>query len=138
MGTSERGGPDAGPFAIWHQTLEAFAKNSEPVLKSVGRWNLELMGLTARRTRAWIEFPVQLSRCKTPQDLVREQLQFWQTFAADYAQGAQRLTRALNAVTGSAIAGFQNGRDTFARDYINFPEGNAAAAESAQRERRAA
>ena len=138
MGTSERGGPDAGPFAVWHHTLEAFAKNSEPVLKSVSRWNLEVMGLTARRARAWIEIPSQLSRCKTPQDLLREQLQFWQTFAHDYAEGAQRLTRALSAVTGSAIAGFQNGKDTLARDYINFPEGNAAAAESSQRERRAA
>jgi hypothetical protein len=138
MGTSERGGPDAGPFGMLHQTLEAFAKNSEPVLKSVGRWNLEVMGLTARRARAWIEIPAQLSRCKTPQDLVREQLRFWQNFAVDYAEGAQRLTRAVGAVTGSAIAGFQNGKDTFARDYINFPDGNAAAAESSQRERRAA
>jgi hypothetical protein len=138
MGTSERGGPIAGPFASWHQALEAFGKNSEPMLKSIGRWNLELMGLSARRARAWMEIPAQLSRCKTPQDLVREQLLFWQHFAVDYAEGTQRLTSALSAVTGSAIAGFQNGKDTLARDYINFPEGNAAAAESSQRERRAA
>lgn len=138
MGTSERGGPVAGPFANWNQTLEAVGKSSEPMLKSIGRWNLELMGLSARRARAWMEIPAQLSRCKTPQDLMREQLLFWQHFAVDYAEGTQRLTRALSAVTGSAMAGLQNGKDTLARDYINFPEGNAAAAEPSQRERRAA
>ena len=137
MGTSERDGPNSGPLVNVNQVLEAFAKNSEPVLKSIGRWNLELMGFSARRARAWMEIPAQLSRCKTPQDLVREQLLFWQHFAADYAEGTQRLTRALSAVTGSAMAGLQNGKDTLARDYINFPEGNAAA-EPSHRERRAA
>ena len=137
MSTSERGGPNAGPLVNVNQAWEVFAKNSEPVLKSVSRWNLELMGFTARRTRAWIEIPAQLSRCKTPQDLMREQLQFWQAFARDYAEGARRLTLALGAVTGSALASLPNGKDAPARDYINFPEGNGAA-EPSQRERRAA
>ena len=142
MGTGERIGPNMGPFVNAGQQysngLEAFAKRSEPVLKGVGRCNLEAMRLTTRRARAWIELPSRVSRCKTPQDLVREQLQFWQTAALDYAEGMQRLTLAFAALAESTWVAPQKGDAARARDYMTFPEGNESAQEAPERERRAA
>jgi len=144
MSASERSDPKAGPFVNLSHTycnsLDFLAKGYEPVLKGIGRWNLEAMSLMTRRARAWMDVPAQVSRCRTPQDLVREQLQFWQTAAHDYSEGARRLTVALGALAGPGFEGAQRGRTVApARDYIDVTEAKpAAAADVPKRERRAA
>ena len=74
MSASERNDPKAGPFVNLSQTycngLDVLAKGYEPVLKGVGRWNLEVMSFMTRRASAWLEIPARASQCKTPQDLV--------------------------------------------------------------------
>lgn len=139
MSASERGDPKAGPFVNLSQTycsgLDVIAKSYEPALKGVGRWNLEVMGLATRRARAWLEVPARIGQCKTPQDLVREQLQFWQTALHDYSEGARRLTNAFGAIAPVGL----NGKDAPpARDYISFPETKASSEDAPKRERRAA
>jgi hypothetical protein len=144
MGASERSDPKAGPFVNLSQTycngLDVLAKGYEPVLKGIGRWNLEVMGLMTRRTRAWLEIPARVSQCKTPQDLAREQLQFWQTAAHDYSEGVQRLTVAVSALVPPGLNGAWGGKVAApARDYITFAEPKPAAADQEpKRERRAA
>ena len=141
MNASERSDPKAGPFVNLSQTycngLDVLAKGYEPMLKGIGRWNLEVMGLMTRRARAWMEFPARASQCKTPHDLAREQLQFWQTAAHDYTDGARRLTVALGALAPPSLHG-KSAAPT--RDYITFaePSPQAAAVEAPKRERRAA
>ena len=138
MSAGERNDPKAGSFVNLNGTywsgLDLLAKGYEPVLTGVSRWNLELMGLMTRRTRAWMEIPARASQCKTPQDLVREQLQFWQTAAHDYSDGARRLTIAFGALAGPGI----NGAVAPARDYIDVAQPKPAATEAPRRERRAA
>lgn len=143
MSASERIDPNAGPFVNLSQAyyggLDALAKGYEPMLKSIGRWNLEVMGLMTRRARAWLEMPARVSQCKSPQDLLREQLQFWQTAAHDYSEGAQRLTVAFGALVPPAFNGVLSGKAVpQARDYINFPDSGPGVEEAPARERRAA
>jgi hypothetical protein len=142
MSASEPGDPKAGPFVNLSQAycngLDLLAKGSEPALKGIGRWNLEVMGLATRRARAWLELPSRVSQCKTPQDVVREQLQFWQGAVRDYSDGARRLTQALGALALPGFGGAVSKGTSPARDYINFPEGKPAAPEASKRERRAA
>ena len=105
------------PSQAYFGGLDMMVKGYEPALKGVGRWNLEMLGLMARRAQAWLEIPSRLSQCKTPADLFKEQTRFWQAAAADYTEGSQRLTAAWSAC---AVMPKLNGAQQ--RDYITFPE----------------
>ena len=136
MSGSERHDSKAGPFGNPSQAyfggLDMMVKGYEPTLKGVGRWNLEVLGLMARRAQAWLEIPSRLSQCKTPADLFKEQTKFWQAAAADYTDGTQRLTAAW-----SACAAMPKLNGTQQRDYITFPEPQETPA-APKRERKAA
>jgi hypothetical protein len=120
MNISERNDAKGGPFGnlsqVYFGGLDNMAKGCEPALKSIGRWNLELVGPT-RRSQAWLEIPVRLGRCRTPVDVFNEQMKFWQTATADYADGWRRLTAAWGAC---AMVPKPNGAET--RDYMTFSE----------------
>ncbi len=146
MSGSERLDPKSGPLGNLSQayfgTLDTIAKGYEPALKGVGRWNLELMGLMTKRSREWLELPTRLTRCKSPVDLVNEQMRFWQTAASQYADASHRLAAAFGAC---AVVPYLNGAwggETVqrTRDYITFPEPkeSAADAEPVRSDRRAA
>jgi hypothetical protein len=113
--------------------FDTMVKGCEPALKGIGRWNLEVFGLTTRRAQAWLEMPARLGRCKTPTDLLSEQVRFWQTAAADYADSSRRLMAAWGAC---AVMPKLNGAQP--RDYITFAEPKDAAAAPKRGERKAA
>ena len=137
MSGSERldskAGPLGNPSQAYFGGLDMMVKGYEPTLKGVGRWNLEVLGLMARRAQAWLEIPSRLSQCKTPADLFKEQTKFWQAAAADYSEGSQRLTAAWSAC---AVMPKLNG--TQPRDYITFPEPQEAPVAPKRGERKAA
>jgi len=138
MSGSERLDSKAGPLGNLSQTyfggLDTMVKGYEPVLKGVGRWNLEVLGFMARRTHAWLEVSSRLSQCKTPVDAFNEQAKFWQAAVADYSEGSKRLVSAWSAcaampkLNGSALP----------RDYITFPEPQEAPVAPKRGERKAA
>ena len=140
MSAGERMDPKSGPFGnlseAYSKNLDVAAKGFEPFLRGVGRWNLEVLGLATRRARAWAEMPNRLGQCKTPQDLVREQLQFWQTASHDYVEALQKLSVAFGSM---AVPGLNGAHAAKApeRDYITFPEPKPAL-EQPERNRRAA
>jgi hypothetical protein len=143
MSANERGDPVAGPFgnlsAVWCGALDQLIKGYEPALRNAGRFNLEVMGLMTRRAQAWLELPSRVGQCKTPQDLVGEQLRFWQAAAQDYTEGSRRLAATFSALAGLGLNGTWGGSTVATpRDYITFPEPKAPAADGATRDRRAA
>jgi len=98
-----------------------------------------MLGLMTRRTRAWLELPSLLGQCKSPQDLSREQMRFWQNAALDYAEGMQRLATAFTALAPAGLNGAWNAKAAApARDYISVQEARQVAEEAPRRERRAA
>jgi len=139
MNGSERFGPVLGAnlSQAYVGNLDAVAQLFQPLAVGAGRYNLELFGLMTRRTRAWLEVPTRLSQCRTPNDLVNEQLRFWQAAVQDYADGAKRLALAFSSFAAPGL----DGRGTVAtstRDYLGFPDAKTTAAEPAKRDRRAA
>jgi hypothetical protein len=142
MNASERMDPKAGPFCNLSQAylrgLDLAARGYEPVFKNAARWNLELMGLATRRARAWLELPSRLAQCKTPQDLVGENLRYWQTAAHDYAEGARLLAVAAAAFALPGAKGAWVAKSSPSRDYITFAEAKPAAQDAPPRDRRAA
>jgi hypothetical protein len=143
MSTGERGSPAAGPFVNLSQAccngLDFLAKSSEPLIKGVGRVNLEMLGLVTRRARAWLELPSRIGQCKSPLDFSHEQMRFWQTAALDYAEGVQRLSMAFTALTPTGLNGAWNVKAAAPlRDYISVQETRQPAEDAPKRERRAA
>jgi hypothetical protein len=137
MGGSERLDPKAGSMGNFSQAyfgnFDMVMKGYEPAIKGAGRWNLELVGLMARRAQAWFEVPARLGRCKTPADLLNEQVQFWQSAASDYSEGYHRLTAVWGAYAMPKLNGTQQ-----PRDYITFAEPQEAAGAPKRGERKAA
>lgn len=136
MNASERMNSEGGPLGnlsqVYFGGLDNMVKRAEPALKSIGRWNLELAGLTTRRSQAWLEMPMRLGRCRTPVDVFNEQMRFWQTAAADYADSWRRLSAAWGAC---AVMPKLNGAT---RDYMTFDDPSANPAAARRGERKAA
>src|SRR5262245_48510125 len=131
-------GPFANLWLTYSNTLDAMAKSYEPVALGLGRYQLELLTLALRRTQAWLARPTELTRCRTPQDAIAEQLGFWQTASAQYAESSQRLFAALLSSTAAPLgaAGAISGRET--RDYMGMADLKEPAAPPPLKDRRAA
>lgn len=59
----------------------------------------ELVSLSSRRTRAYMEIPGQVTTCTSLQDLVRAQTRFWESAFADY----NRTAHAIAGIWGSVL-----------------------------------
>jgi len=64
-----------------------------PFARGVARANMELAGLASRRAKAYAEFPVQLTRCQTPNDMLNRQMRFFSELISDYQETLGRVTR---------------------------------------------
>jgi hypothetical protein len=85
-------GPLTNLSQAYFRSLDMMWKDYEPAFMS---FNSECMRLDNRRTKAWLDIPACLGRCKTPQDVLNEQVKFWQQMGKDYAEGTRQLTIAL-------------------------------------------
>ena len=134
-----RGGPFGNLWQAYAEQLDALAKGCEPAALGFGRCNLELMTLAVRRTQAWLEQPARLGACRTPQDLMSEQVRFWQTAGAHYAESGQRWLAALMSTAQNPMAKpAGDGQPREARDYIAVAEVKATPAARPSKDRRAA
>jgi len=119
--------------------LEAFGQAYDPFLKGVARTQLEMLGFFNRRAQAYMQVPARLAYCRTPQDLLYAQMQFWRSAYEDYTESAGRMTRALASAGVPNVAGLVSEEARTAHDYIAFPEPNVPEEAPRQhRERKAA
>jgi len=124
-------------FHMYFSGLEAAGQAYDPYMKGLARAQLEFMGLMSRRAQACMEVPSRLSQCRTPQDVVNEQMQFWRTAFDEYSDSMGRISEAV-ASWATPSFGFASGTDEAenVRDYITFPEQKEE--RRSARERRAA
>jgi hypothetical protein len=128
MSANVQGDPGTGALSnlsqIYFRGFDALAKGCEPALLGIGRWNLEVLGLTMRRSRAWMDIPLQLGQCRTPIDVFNAQMKFWQSATQDYAESSRKLTTALGAfaVMPDFNGAWRGEAAAPARDYISVPE----------------
>lgn len=121
-----------GPFGALFQTyfagLESFSQGNSAFdaqsamsapLKAAARCQLEVLGLVNRRAQAYMQMPTRLAQCRTPQDLVNEQLAFWRTAGAQYSETSRKVADAWSTV-GPWSSFANGGMGAAERDYINF------------------
>jgi hypothetical protein len=124
---------------MYFSGLEAVGQAYDPFMKGFARAQLEILGLMSRSAQSCLEIPTRLSRCRTPQDLVDEQMRFWRTAFEDYSDSVGRVRDAL-ASFAMAPFGFEPPDDEAesARDYLAFPETKEQASAGKGRDRKAA
>jgi hypothetical protein len=128
MSTDNKIDPSGGPFKNMFETccgtMDLAAQRFEPWYKAVASSGLEVLSLMSQRALAYVELPRSVANCRTPQDLVDEQVHFWQTAWRQYGESSQR---ALNVWTtsvsllGGIVAPWVPAAKP-ERDYISFPE----------------
>jgi hypothetical protein len=93
-------------------------------LKAIGLSQLELLGLANRRTQAYLQLPTRLAQCRTPQDLVNEQMAFWRTASEQYTGSARKVAEVwAQAFPWIGTPAWVQGEERAARperDYISF------------------
>lgn len=52
--------------------------------RALAQTNVEMVGLIGRRSRAYMDLPANLARCRTPQQVLDEQARFFQEMLHDY------------------------------------------------------
>jgi hypothetical protein len=103
------------PFSV-EAAPQDFAQRMGGPLKAAARSQLAWLGLVNRRAQAYMQVPARLAQCRTPHDLVNEQMAFWRTAAEQYTESYRKI---LDAWT-SPDAGFNGRPAATERDYINF------------------
>jgi hypothetical protein len=107
---------------------QAVTAQATAPLKAAGRCQLEALGLINRRAQAYMQVPTRLAQCRTPQDLVNEQMAFWRTAGEQYSDSTRKIAEAWTQVFPWASASWANapwaaGADRATRterDYISF------------------
>jgi len=94
--------------------------------KASARSQLEMLGFTNRRAQAYLEFPSRLARCRTPQDILEQQIGFWQNTVEQYLESVAHVTEIWAGMVPARGANPD-------RDYIDFSNGaEASPASSAE------
>jgi hypothetical protein len=123
-------------YQMYFGGLEALGQAYDPFLKSIARTQLEMMGFFNRRAQAYMQIPARVAQCRTPQDLIATQTQFWRSAYEDYTESVGRVTNSLALAMPNLASLADEARN--AHDYIAFPESKEAASGSRSRERNAA
>ena len=91
--------PTHDAFQLAFETADIFSLFWQPLLKGVGRWQLELAQAGAKQSRAAIEFGQRMTRVTSPIDVVNAQMLYWQQIGQVYSDANQNLTQALARAT---------------------------------------
>lgn len=78
-------------FQMMFESADLFSSIWQPMLKSVGRWHLEVAGLGVKHSQAALQFSRDLSRCYTAGDITSAQIRYWDSVSSQYALSSQRL-----------------------------------------------
>lgn len=103
-------------------------------VKMVGRMQIETVALMTRRMIANIELPQAMARCQTPQDVMAEQVRYWQLAQRQYMQSLEKVA---SSVPASMMGGVPAARARM-RDYILVSDNPAPVSQPVQSQRPAA
>jgi hypothetical protein len=83
---------------------DMFSSIWQPMLKSVGRWQLEVAGLGMKQGQAALQLSRDLSRCLTPGDIASANMRYWNAVTLQYSQSSQRLAASVARTVEAPIA----------------------------------
>lgn len=99
-------------------------------LKALTVYQMALVQLASRRAQAYLGVPQRLSRCRTHQDVMEEQMRFWQTAMGQYQDSLNLITKAwseafaMPAQMAAQGMGFPGQPGDSQSGLIKFPSSN--------------
>lgn len=96
----------------------ALSQKMSAPLKAAAKCQLEVMGLANRRTQALLQAPTRFAQCRSPQDVLNEQMAFWRVATEQYTETSRKIFDTW--VHADPWNGSAAGSAPAARDYINF------------------
>jgi len=116
---------NTNPLQNYFAGLDQAAQGMEPMMKGAARVQLEMITLWSRRAQAYLEIPSRLSMCRTPQDVVNEQMRFWQMAFTQYAEGTRRIMAASQSMMTPPAPAAEPRSKARQRDFLSPPEAPA-------------
>ena len=113
-------------FPSFLLTFPAFSM-VEPPWKVMARLQIETMALVSRRSQAYMELPAMLAQCHNPQDLLTEQVRFWQMAQRQYAHGLEKIVGSVPLTQSAEGSAEETPTQPKARDYMIVSDRDAAA-----------
>lgn len=98
--------------------------------KISARMQIEAMALMARRAQAYMELPQTLAQCHNPQDILTEQVRFWQIAQRQYMAGFDKAFADVNATADPLAAGAASPQRP--RDYMVVSQTPPAATDASR------
>ncbi len=81
------------PLVVYFSTVSALSQSMAPA-RGAARASAEAVGYMSRRTLATIDSAHRISRCRSPKDLLDEQMRFWNTAMQQYMDATTRMMSA--------------------------------------------
>lgn len=78
-------------FQLFFESADMYSGMWQPLLKSVGRWHLEVAGLGMKQAQASLQLSRDLARSWTAGDAVAANVRYWDAVTSHYSQSSQRL-----------------------------------------------
>ncbi len=94
-GTGAPTSPAHDAFLLMFEATDLVSLYWQPLLKGVGRWQLELAQAGAKQNRAAIEFGQRMTRASNPIDVVNAQVLYWKQIGDVYSDANQNITQAM-------------------------------------------
>lgn len=90
-------------FQLMFDATDLYASVWQPVLKSIGRWNLEVAGLGMRHGQASLQLARALARSADPSEWTAASVRYWDQVSAHYAESSQRLAASVKKTVETAL-----------------------------------
>jgi hypothetical protein len=87
--------PAHDSFQLVFEAADTLSLYWQPLLKSIGRWQLEMAQAGAKQSRAAIALNHRLTQATNPIDVINAQVQFWMQVGQAYSDANQHITQAL-------------------------------------------
>ncbi len=63
----------------------------QPLMKSAGRWQLEVSGLAMKHSQAALRLSHELARCMSPVDVYAANVRYWEAVSSNVRQSQERI-----------------------------------------------
>jgi hypothetical protein len=83
--------PSYDYFQMMFESADLYSSVWQPMMKSVGRWHLEVANLGVRQGQAALQLSRDLARAWTPADALAANMRYLEATTQQYAQSSQRL-----------------------------------------------
>jgi hypothetical protein len=88
--------PSHDYFQMMFEGADLYSSLWQPMLKSVGRWQLEVACLGVKQSQAAMAWSRDVTRCWTPADAVAANVRYLEAVSSQYAISSQRLAATVS------------------------------------------